>query len=144
MYKTILLPLENSRADKTILRHIEELARIHGSRLLLMHVADGWAARNYDRLVLRESEEMKTDRDYLEAMCEELRAKGFQADYHLAHGEPAEEIIRLVAEHHVDLIAMSTHGHGLIKDWIFGSVSRSVRHNVNVPVLLLKAAVPKR
>ena len=144
MYKTILLPLENSRADKTILRHIEELARIHGSRLLLMHVADGWAARNYDRLALRESEEMKTDRDYLDVMCEDLRAKGFQADYYLAHGEPAQEIIRLVAEQHVDLIAMSTHGHGLVKDWIFGSVSRSVRHNVNVPVLLLKAAVPNR
>ncbi|MBI4456824.1 MAG: universal stress protein [Acidobacteria bacterium] len=139
MYKTILLPLENSPADKTILKHIEKLARIHGSRLLLMHVADGWVARNYDRLILRESEEMRKDRAYLEEVCAELCAKGFQADYYLAHGEPADEIIRLVCDQHVDLIAMSTHGHGLLKDWLFGSVARSVRHNVTIPVLLLKA-----
>lgn len=139
MYKTILLPLENSEADETILKHIEELARIHGARLLLMHVADGWVARNYDRLVLRESEEMKTDRAYLEQVCADLRSKGFQVDYHLARGDPAAEIIQLVRDHQVDLIAMSTHGHGLVKDLIFGSVARSVRHNVTVPVLLLKA-----
>jgi nucleotide-binding universal stress UspA family protein len=105
-----------------------------------MHVADGWVARNYDRLSLRESEEMKSDRAYLEEVCGELRAKGFEVDYTLGRGEPAEEIIRLVRERHVDLIAMSTHGHGLAKDLIFGSVARSVRHSVHVPVLLLKAS----
>ncbi len=139
MYKKILVPLENSKADKTILKHIEELARFHGSHLLLMHVADGWVARNYDRLVLRESEEMKNDRAYLEQVCDELRAKGFQADYYLARGEPSDEIIRLVRDQHVNLVAMSTHGHGFLKDLLLGSVSRSVRHSVNVPVLLLKA-----
>ena len=140
MYKTILLPLENSKADATILKHVEHLARIHGSNLLLMHVADGWAARNYDRLKLRESEEMIDDRAYLERVCDDLRRKGFEVEYHLARGEPADEIIRLVRDRHVDLIAMSTHGHGLIKDLIFGSVARSVRHSVNIPVLLLKAS----
>ena len=139
MYKKILMPLENSRTDQVILEHIEELARIHGSRILLVHVADGWVARNYEMLVLRESEEMKADRAYLEEVCERLRTKGFQVDYCLAWGEPADEIIRLVREQNVDLIAMSTHGHGFLKDWIFGSVARSVRHNVTVPVLLLKA-----
>src|SRR2546425_9975603 len=139
MYKKILVPLENSKADGTILKHIEALARIHGSDLLLTHVADGWVARNYDPLVLRESEEMKTDRAYLEQVCAELRKKGFQADFYLARGEPADEIIRLVRDQHVDLVAMSTHGHGFLKDVFLGSVSRSVRHSVNVPVLLLKA-----
>ncbi|HEY2931020.1 MAG TPA: universal stress protein [Acidobacteriota bacterium] len=139
MYKNILLPLENSASDRTILNHIEQLARLHGSSLLLMHVADGWAARNYDRLVLRESEEMKKDRAYLQGLCEELQKKGFQADYYLAHGEPADEIIRLVKDHKIDLIAMSTHGHGLLKDLLLGSVARSVRHSVAVPVLLLKS-----
>lgn len=105
-----------------------------------MHVADGWVARNYDRLVLRESEEMKSDRAYLEQVCADLRAKGFEVDYHLAHGEPADEIIRLVKDRQVDLIAMSTHGHGLVKDWFFGSVARAVRHSVSVPVLLLKTS----
>ena len=139
MYKNILLPLENSPSDRAILSHIEKLARVHGSSLLLMHVADGFVARNYDQLVLRESEEMKEDRAYLEEICEELRKKGFQADYYLAHGEPANEIIRLVNDRKIDLIAMSTHGHGFLKDLLLGSVARSVRHSVAVPVLLLKS-----
>jgi nucleotide-binding universal stress UspA family protein len=133
------VPLENSKADKTILKHIEELARLHGSHLLLTHVADGWVARNYDQLVLRESEEMKNDRVYLEQVCADLRAKGFTADYYLARGEPAEEIIRMVRDQQIELVAMSTHGHGFLKDLLLGSVSRSVRHRVDVPVLLLRA-----
>ena len=139
MYRKILVPLENSKTDNVILGHVEALARVHGSELLLVHVADGWVARNYDHLALRESEEMKADSQYLESVCAELRRKGFRTEARLARGEPADEIIRLVNEQHVDLIAMSTHGHGFLKDWIFGSVARSVRHKVSVPVLLLKA-----
>ena len=138
MYRHILIPLENSPADQTILDHIRPLARIANARLLLVHVADGWVARNFDRFQLAESEEMKEDRLYLEMRQGELRAEGFTCEILLALGEPADEIIRLVKEWEVDLIAMSTHGHRLLSDVFYGNTATKVRHAVDVPVLLLK------
>ena len=139
MYHHILIPLENSTADQTILDHIRPLARIAHARLLLVHVADGWVARNFDRFQLVESEEMKEDRLYLEMRQEELRAEGFTCETLLALGEPADEIIRLVKERDVDLIAMSTHGHRFLSDVFYGNTATKVRHAVEIPVLLLKA-----
>jgi nucleotide-binding universal stress UspA family protein len=139
MYHTILIPVENSQADQTILDHIKPLAKMTGASLLLMHVADGWVARNFEQLNLAESEEMKTDRAYLERRAEELRDEGFVVNHVLAMGEPSDEIVKFVRSHNVDLIAMSTHGHRFISDLLYGSTADKVRHLVNVPVLLLKA-----
>ena len=110
-----------------------------GASLLLMHVADGWVARNYDLLNLAESEEMREDRAYLETRAAELRGEGFTVDHILALGEPADEMIKAAEAHRVDLIAMSTHGHRFISDLLYGSTADKVRHLVDVPVLLLKA-----
>jgi len=139
MYQKILIPLENSKADQTILHHIKPLAKMMGANLLLMHVADGWVARNFERLKLAESEEMKADRAYLERVTKELEEEGFKVDNVLAMGEPSDEIIKQSRKHHVDLIAMSTHGHRFISDFLYGSTADKVRHLVDVPVLLLKA-----
>jgi nucleotide-binding universal stress UspA family protein len=139
MYKKILIPLENSKADRAILHHIKPLAKLTGASLLLMHVADGWVARNYEQLKLAESEEMKTDRAYLESVAKTLRADGFEVSPMLAMGEPSDEIVKFTREHKVDLIAMSTHGHRFIGDLLYGSTADKVRHLVDVPVLLLKA-----
>src|SRR5881397_1018554 len=111
MYQRILVALENSTADRTILAHVAELAKLTGAELLLVHVADGWAARNYDQLKLRESEEMKADRGYLEQLRGELQAQGLKVETRLAMGDPATELIKVSVEQDVDLIAMSTHGH---------------------------------
>jgi nucleotide-binding universal stress UspA family protein len=138
MYKTILIPVENRETDQTILRHIRPLARLTNAKLMLVHVADGWVARNYEELKLRESEEMKEDRAYLLSLEQVLRAEGFEVNYILAMGEPSTEIIKLARKEPVDLIAMSTHGHRLISDLLYGSTADKVRHEVDVPVLLLK------
>jgi nucleotide-binding universal stress UspA family protein len=138
MYKHILIPLENSLADDTILTHIRPLARIGGAKLLLVHVADGWVARNFNQLQLAESEEMKQDRDYLEKRVRELAEEGFSCDAVLALGEPSDEIIKLAREKNVDLIAMTTHGHRFISDILYGATVDKVRHEVEVPVLLVK------
>ena len=138
MYKRILIPLENSSADETILTHIRPLARIAGVKLLLVHVADGWVARNFNQLQLAESQEMKEDRDYLEKRVRELTAEGFSCDAVLALGEPSDEIIKLAREKNADLIAMTTHGHRFISDILYGATVDKVRHEVEVPVLLLK------
>ena len=139
MYRTILIPVENSPADQTILDHIKALARPAGSRLILIHVADGWVARNFDQLNLAESEEIQEDRAYLERRAAELRAEGFSVESVLAMGQPPDEIVKFVRTHKVDLIAMSTHGHRLVGDLLHGSTADKVRHLVDVPVLLLKA-----
>jgi nucleotide-binding universal stress UspA family protein len=138
MYHHILIPLENTPADETILTHIKPLARMIGSKLLLVHVADGWVARNFNQLQLAESEEMKQDRAYLEGRRAELAAEGFTCAAVLALGEPSDEIIKLAQEKDVDLIAMTTHGHRLISDILYGATADKVRHAVDVPVLLLK------
>jgi nucleotide-binding universal stress UspA family protein len=138
MYKKILVAVENSDADRTILEHVEPLARLTGARLLLVHVADGWAARNFDELNLRESEEIKEDRAYLAQVRAALQARDLEVDAVLRMGDPAKEICRLAEEEGVDLIAMATHGHRGVSDVIHGQTVDHVRHKVRVPVLLLK------
>ena len=139
MYRHVLIPLENSQADETILSHIKPLARMTGAKLLLVHVADGWVARNFNQLKLAESDEMKRDRAYLEKRQHELSSEGFSCDAVLALGEPSDEIIKLASTRDVDLIAMSTHGHRFISDILYGATVDKVRHAVDVPVLLLRA-----
>jgi len=139
MYKHILIPLENGDADETILGHIKPLARMTGAKLLLVHVADGWVARNFNQLKLAESEEMKQDRAYLEKRRRELSDEGFSCEAVLALGEPSNEIIKLAETRDVDLIAMTTHGHRFISDILYGATADKVRHAVNVPVLLVRA-----
>jgi nucleotide-binding universal stress UspA family protein len=139
MYRRILVAVENSQADRTILAHAGQLAKLTGAELLLVHVADGWAARNFDQLNLRESEEMKADRAYLDRLQGELRSQGFTVNTHLAMGDPATELVRVATTCAVDLIAMSTHGHKGLSDVIHGATADRVRHEVRIPVLLLRA-----
>ena len=139
MYRKILVALENSRADKALVPHVTELARRLRAQLLLVHVADGWVARNFERLKLMESQEMKDDRSYLEETAAKLRADGLEVSAHLALGDPPTEIIRTAEAEQCDLIAMTTHGHRLIGDLIFGSTIHEVRHKTTVPVLLVRA-----
>lgn len=138
MYHRILVAIEHSKADVAILDHIEKLAQLTGARLLLVHVADGWAARHFDELNLRESEEMKDDRAYLAETCARLRKGGLTVDARLAMGDPATELIKIAEEEGVDLVAMSTHGHRFLSDVIHGTTVDRVRHMVRVPVLLLR------
>jgi nucleotide-binding universal stress UspA family protein len=139
MYRSILVAVENSPADRTILTHVRELASLTGAELLLVHVADGWAARHFDELKLRESEEMRADRAYLDRLAAELGAASLKVSTELAMGDPATELIRLCGERKVDLIAMSTHGHRFLQDLLRGTTVDKVRHLVKIPVLLLRA-----
>jgi nucleotide-binding universal stress UspA family protein len=139
MYHHILIPLENTATDQTILRHIKSLAQLTRARLVLLHIADGWAARNFEQLNLAESEEIQKDRAYLEAQAQQLRDEGFEVECALAMGEPSDEIIKFSKSRPFDLIAMATHGHRFVGDLIHGSTADKVRHQVEIPVLLLKA-----
>jgi nucleotide-binding universal stress UspA family protein len=139
MYKRILVPLENGPADQTILRHVIGLAKLSGAEVILLHVADGWAARNMEQLNLKESEEMKDDRAYLERMAKDLRAAGLEVDAVLAAGDPAKEIAAAAEREGADLIALATHGHRLLDDVVRGSTATALRHNTRIPVLMVRS-----
>jgi len=139
MYRKILVALENGPADETILPHVANLAKTLGSELLLVHVADGFAARNFDQLKLAESQEMKDDRGYLEGAAEKLRVMGLTVGTFLALGDPAEGILKTAADGRCDLIAMTTHGHRLLGDIVYGSTINEVRHKAAVAMLLVRA-----
>jgi manganese transport protein len=139
MYKKILVALENGRTDRTLLPHVQQLAKLLGSELLLVHVADGWAARSFDQLKLNESEEMLADRRYLDETANAIRGLGLNVSVKLALGNPPTEIIKAAQAEHCDLIAMGTHGHKLIGDIIHGSTVNEVRHGTDIPMLLIRA-----
>jgi len=139
VYRRILVAIENSSADQTILEHVGALAKLTGADLLLVHVADGFAARHFDDLKLRESEEMKADRAYLDRLRNQLAEHGLNVETHLATGDPATELVRTAEALDADLIAMSTHGHRFLADVLHGATADRVRHLVKIPVLLLRA-----
>lgn len=138
MYHRILVPLEHSSYDASVVEHVRRLARLCGASLVLIHVADGWAARNIHALGLRESEEMRADREYLEQVAAELAREGFEVEALLAGGDPPREIVDAAERERCDLIAMATHGHRFLADLIRGSVATAVRHRSSVPVLLVR------
>ena len=143
MYKKILVALENSAADESLIAHVTELAKQLKSELLLIHVADGFAARNFNQLKLAESEEIKADRAYLEIVAEKFREQGLTASTQLAMGEPPKEILKTAEKEKCNLIAMGSHGHRLIGDLIFGSTIHEVRHHTSIPVLLVRGGQNK-
>ena len=138
MYKRILVPLEHSSYDEAILNHVRALARLCGSSLVLVHVADGWVARNIQNLNLRESEEMREDRAYLTEAREDLEGDGFKVEALLAAGDPAQEIAAAAEREHCDLIAMATHGHKGIGDIIHGTTANALRHHTEIPILMVR------
>ena len=141
MYQRILVPVENSPYDEVILTHIRKLARTcNDASIVLIHVADGWAARNINQLDLRESEEMRGDREYIENIAETLVSEGYQAEAILAGGDPAKEIAACAVRENCDLIAMATHGHRGLADVIHGSVASELRHISLLPVLMVRGS----
>ena len=139
MYQHILIPLENSATDRVILDHVTPLVKLTGAKLLLLHVADGWVARNFNQLKLAESEEMKNDRAYLEKIAGQLRGGGFEVEIMLALGNPPDEILKVAEGEHCDLIAMAGHGHRLLGDLFQGSTIPDVRHKTASPMLIVRA-----
>ncbi|HEU4752695.1 MAG TPA: universal stress protein [Armatimonadota bacterium] len=140
MYRKVLVALDNTAADRSLLPHVRELARLTGAELLLVHVATGFAAQWRDQLRLEESREMQEDRAYLERAAETLRAEGLHAGTALLLGDPPTEILRLAQREGCDLIAMTTHGHRFIADFLLGSTIDKVRHATDIPLLVVRAA----
>ncbi len=136
MYETILVPLELEEGEEGILNHVAELAALCGSEVILLHVEGGWRGR-YFRGRLQDPEEAQ-QRQRLETRVERLRSRGIAVRGEIRGGSPGEGIVEAAAELGVDLIAMATHGHRGVLDLLLGSAASEVRHEVHIPVLLLR------
>jgi nucleotide-binding universal stress UspA family protein len=137
MYETILLTLDGTPTDRAIIEHVKQLAKLAHSRIVLLHVADGWAARTYGPDAV--SPEIIEDTAYLERVRLEFQELGIPAESELAFGEPDKEIIKWVQQKRCDLVAMSTHGHRFLADMFLGTTATKVRHSIRVRVLMLRA-----
>ena len=137
MYKTILVTLDSTPTDRAIIGHVKGLAKLAHSRVVLLHVADGWAARTYGSDAV--SREITDDKAYLKKVKDEFEAEGISAEMELAYGDPVTEIVKWVEQKGCDLVAMSTHGHRFLGDLFFGTTASRVQHSISVPVLLLRA-----
>ncbi len=137
MYNKILVTLDGTPSDRAIIEHIKQLAQLAQSRLVLLHVADGWAARIYGPDAV--SPEIAEDTAYLEKVRAEFQSVGIPTEAELAYGEPDQEIIKWVQRKGCDLVAMSTHGHRFLADIFLGVTASRVQHSISVPVLLLRA-----
>ncbi len=139
MYQKILVPLDNSPTDQVILQHIRPLVKLTSAEIVLVHVADGFAARLQGQLNLADSKEITEDQRYLNEQTQLLSQEGIAVKAFLLQGkEPAEAILTLAKTEQCDLIAMATHGHGFVKDVILGSVADQLRHATNIPILMIK------
>jgi len=137
VYKTILVTLDGTPTDRNIIDHVKELARLMKSRVVLLHVADGWAARTFGPDAVHP--EVVADQAYLASVRSEFESAGTDAETVLAFGEPADEIVKWIRNKGCDLVAMSTHGHRFLADLVLGTTASRVQHKVSVPVLLLRA-----
>jgi len=137
MYKTILVTLDGTSTDRAIIGHVKSLAKLAQSRVVLLHVADGWAARTYGPDAV--SPEITEDTAYLKKIRAEFQNAGISADAELAYGDPVKEIVKWVKQKGCDLVAMSTHGHRFLADIFLGTTASRVQHSISVPVLLLRA-----
>jgi nucleotide-binding universal stress UspA family protein len=137
MYKTILLTLDGTPTDQAIIGHVKQLAKLAQSRVVLLHVADGWAARIHGPDAV--SPEITEDTAYLEKVRADFQSAGIPAQAELTYGDPVTEIVKWVQQKGCDLVAMSTHGHRFIADIFLGTTASRVQHSIRVPVLLLKA-----
>ena len=143
MYHKILVALDHTPADESLLPHVRDLARLTGAELVLVHVADGWVAQWRDQLNLAESAEMREDRAYLATVAERLRSDGLIVSPVLSEGDPPREILKAARSEGCDLIAMTTHGHRFVHDFLLGSTIDKVRHESDIPLLLVRAGPRK-
>jgi nucleotide-binding universal stress UspA family protein len=140
MYKIILLMLDGTPTDRAIIEHIKQLAKLMQGRVVLLHVADGYAARTFGADAV--SPEITEDTAYLDKIRAEFQSAGISAEAELAYGDPPMEILKWVQQKGCDLIAMAGHGHRLFGDIFHGSTITQVRHKTTIPILLVRT--PKK
>jgi len=136
-YRRILVPLDHSSLDRIALSHAAALAARSNATLYLLHVEEGVTSQIYGSEA--STAEVEAGRDYLDSLVESLAEMKIDVETAIRHGsQPRKEIVRYAREIHPDLLVMGAHGHGGIKDLIFGNTINPVRHSLDVPILVVR------
>ncbi len=137
VYGRILVPLDHTALDRTAIAHAAAMARMHHAKLYLLHVEEGVTSQIYGSL--SSTAEVEAGRQYLDEIVASLRAEGIDVETMVAHSSnPNREIVRAAREIQPDLLVMGAHGHGGLKDLIFGTTINSVRHKLRIPLLVVR------
>jgi len=131
VYKKILVAMDCSSVDDAIIEHVSALALQNNAQVYLLHVVHSHTLD--EERALREVAEAS-----LKSRCEILQARGIEARNVIRSGEPDTEILEEIEGKDYDLVAMATHGHSFIGGILFGSVSRTLKHRISIPLLLIK------
>ena len=83
-------------------------------------------------------QESDTDRKYLIAYAEQLKSLGYNVEISVNFGSPKKKIPLIVREFDADLLVMAAHGHQWFHDIIFGTTVDSVRHRIDIQMLVVK------
>jgi len=137
VYHRILVPLDHSHLDRLAVGHAAAMARLYGARIFLLHVEEGVTSQVYGREA--STAEVEAGEQYLERIADKLRADGIAVETAISHSSsPKREILRYAREVHPDLVIMGAHGHGGLKDLVFGNTINPVRHNLPIPMLIVR------
>jgi manganese transport protein len=136
-YARILVPLDHTALDRLAVSHAVAMAKLHGSTLFLVHVEEDVTSRIYGRE--SSTAEVEAGEHYLAGIADSIRQQGVTVEAAIFHSaSPKREIVRYAREIRPDLIVMGAHGHGGLKDLIFGTTIDPVRHNLEVPMLIVR------
>ena len=132
VYKKILVAIDCSPVDEVILKHVSALAKQNEAQVYLMHVVHSHTL-DQDRILHEKTSEC------MQSCQKQLQEQGIDAAVIIRSGEPDRQILKEIRENDYDLVAMATHGHNFIGDLLFGSVSRTLKHKITIPLLLIKS-----
>jgi len=132
LFKNILLTLDCSAIDRVIVDHVSKLAKIHNSKVFLFHVVHSHTL-DQDRILLERAQKCLHTHETF------LKNNNIDVNTIIKNGEPEKVILAEIEAGPYDLVAMATHGHGPILDFILGSVSDSIKHRINIPILMIKS-----
>nr|WP_320191788.1 universal stress protein [uncultured Desulfobacter sp.] len=130
IYKNILVTMDCSPVDDRILEHVAQLALQNQSNVFLLHVVHSHTLDEHRALT------QKAD-TFLAERRQKLVEQGINTNVLQRSGEPDEQILKEIEDGHYDLVAMGTHGHSTFGQILFGSVSKTLKQKINIPLLLL-------
>ncbi len=141
VYRRILVPLDHTALDRLAVSHAAAMAKLHGAKLYLLHVEEGVTSQIYGPQ--SSTAEVEAGEQYLETIAQALRDQGITVETAIFHSVyPRREIVRYARQINPDLIVMGAHGHGRLKDLIFGTTIDPVRHHLDVPILIVRPGQP--
>jgi len=137
VYHRILVPLDHTALDLLAVGHATAMAKLYGAKLNLLHVEEGVTSQVYGGDA--DTAEVEAGQAYLDRIAQSMRAQGIEVETAILHStSPRKEIVRYAKEIRPDLLIMAAHGHGGLKDLIFGTTIGPVRHNLDIPMLIVR------